>query len=365
MSSTTPAMRSQGKGALIAKFAEKFGVDQDRLLGILKATCFKQPSGKNGQAAPDVTNEQMAALLVVADQYNLNPFTREIYAFPDKAKGIVPIVGVDGWARIMNEHPSMDGFEFRMSPETVKMDEDSKPCPEWVEAVIYRKDRSHPVVVREYLDECYRPAFKGKGERGEYTVAGPWQSHPKRFLRHKALIQGARIAFGFAGVYDEDEGERIAQARVVDMTTGMPAAIDVGVVHDTSEFDRLAADVADDPQFIRFVSETARANGMTVDELKSKAYSDFTTFVNMFREWASKQAKPIDSSPTTMDMPPQQGSEKVESKPKTDKKQPPSQEPERQVTCPNDLDPMDGTPQKVFASRCESCADRQTCPNWT
>lgn len=29
-------------------------------------------------------------------------------------------------------------------------------------------------------------------------------------LRHKAMIQAARIAFGFVGIYDEDEGRRIA-----------------------------------------------------------------------------------------------------------------------------------------------------------
>jgi hypothetical protein len=32
-------------------------------------------------------------------------------------------------------------------------------------------------------------------------------------LRHKAMIQCARLAFGFAGIYDEDEGRRIAEAQ--------------------------------------------------------------------------------------------------------------------------------------------------------
>jgi hypothetical protein len=44
----------------------------------------------------------------------------------------------------------------------------------------------------------------------------PWKSHPRRMLRHKALIQCARIAFGFAGIYDEDEAERIVEAQVVE-----------------------------------------------------------------------------------------------------------------------------------------------------
>lgn len=353
-----PAVRNQGKGALIAKFADKFGVDQDKLLGILKATCFKQPKGKNGASPEEVTNEQMAALLVVADQYNLNPFTKEIYAFPDKAKGIVPIVGVDGWARIMNEHPAMDGFEFRMSPDVVKLDDDSKPCPEWVEAVIYRKDRSHPIVVREYLDECYRPAFKGKGERGEYTVAGPWQSHPKRFLRHKALIQGARIAFGFAGVYDEDEGERIAQARVIDMSQGMAAAMDVAALPDTSAFDSLAGDMLSDAQFMQFVTETARASNCTVDALKVEAAKHWDGFVAAFQGWAKKS---LDTAPTTADLPAQPEPEKA-AKPKAQPKAQAAQEP-ASILCPNDPD-EDGNPQSVYVTMCDKCDLRDACPSW-
>jgi hypothetical protein len=34
-------------------------------------------------------------------------------------------------------------------------------------------------------------------------------------LRHKAMIQAARVAFGFAGVYDPDEGARILEGEVV------------------------------------------------------------------------------------------------------------------------------------------------------
>jgi hypothetical protein len=33
---------------------------------------------------------------------------------------------------------------------------------------------------------------------------------PKRMLRHKALIQCARVAFGFSGIFDEDEARDIS-----------------------------------------------------------------------------------------------------------------------------------------------------------
>lgn len=204
MSSTQTEMTTAeagSKGALLNRMASRFGVDEKKLLTALKNTAFKVKDG-------EVSNEQMMALMVVADQHGLNPFTKEIYAFPDKQNGIVPVVGVDGWSRIINSHPDFDGMEFRASDEVRTM-EHAKPCPEWIECSIYRKGRSHPITVREYLDECYRPPFIKNGN----AIKGPWQTHTKRFLRHKTMIQCSRVAFGFAGIYDPDEAERIGEAQ--------------------------------------------------------------------------------------------------------------------------------------------------------
>lgn len=165
---------------LTSTLAKRFELgDGTGLVETLKATAFK------GQ----VSDAQMTALLIVANQYGLNPWTKEIYAFPDKNNGIVPVVGVDGWSRIMNGHPQFDGMEF-------DQDEESCTCK------IYRKDRSRPVSVTEYMGECKR------------ANVGPWSSHPKRMLRHKSMIQCARLAFGFGGIYDQDEAERIAEIEI-------------------------------------------------------------------------------------------------------------------------------------------------------
>lgn len=295
------AVVDSAKGALLARFAEKFGVDKLKVGEILKATVFKQPKGKNGVPPEEISNEQLAALLIVADQYGLNPFTKEIYAFPDKQKGIVPVIGVDGWNRIMNDHPAMDGIEFRYSETMVKADADAKDCPEWVEVVIYRKDRNHPIVVREYLDECYRKAFDGQYGK----VTGPWQSHTRRFLRHKALIQGARIAFGFSGVYDEDEAQAISEARLVNMTQDMPAAIETKAVKakpkaqptmpepdlaTLARFNELAGQLpdADIDLLGEFVEATAKANGVGNDEVKASAVDNFDAFLAVFTSWKEK-----------------------------------------------------------------------------
>lgn len=196
MSTTQVAEQPKTKGKLVSRFADRYGVDANKMMSTLKDTAFQAQGG--------VSDSQMMALLIVADQYTLNPFTKEIYAYPDKNKGIVPIVSVDGWTRIVNSNPNYDGSEFTYS-ETMVVSEagEHPPCPEWVECVMYRNDRTRPIIIREYFDECYKPPFAPKGKN--YTVEGPWQSHPKRFLRHKTWIQCARMAFGFAGIYDQDE----------------------------------------------------------------------------------------------------------------------------------------------------------------
>lgn len=194
--------------SVIVRLGQRFGIDADKMLETLKATAFKG----------EVTNAQMVALCVVADQYGLNPWTKEIFAFSD-GRGIVPVVGVDGWARIINSNPQFDGMEFNEG------ELNAKSIPTWIECIIHRKDRAHPVAVKEYFDEVVRDT-------------GPWKSHPRRMLRHKAMIQCSRIAFGFAGIYDPDEAERI-----IDVTSGKtdPRGDLAGL--DPAEIDRWVSDI--------------------------------------------------------------------------------------------------------------------------
>lgn len=173
---------------LVQWAASKFGIDAGKVFPILKETCFR---GADGKAASDA---EVAALMIVAREHGLNPFLKEIYAFPAKGGGIVPIVGIDGWISIVNSHPEFNGVEFIY---------DATDKPAWIECHMFRKDRTHPIKVRELMSECVRKT-------------GPWDSHPTRMLRHKAFIQCARVAFGFAGIYDPDEGEAIVEGHVVD-----------------------------------------------------------------------------------------------------------------------------------------------------
>lgn len=177
----------QPKPMLIDYMADKYALRPDEFSKTVRATC--------GLAT--ATPEQFAAFLIVAKQYNLNPITKEIYAFPGKGGGVVPIVSIDGWVNLVNSHGQCDGFEFEME-HGLNGELISCTCR------MYRKDRKHPVTVTEYFAECMRQTE-------------PWKM-AHRMLRHKSLIQAARYAFGFAGVYDEDEAKTIAESEPRDVT---------------------------------------------------------------------------------------------------------------------------------------------------
>lgn len=158
--------------------AERYGMEAGAFEQTLRATVVPAKC----------TREELAAFLIVANEYELNPITKEIFAFPKQGGGIQPIVSVDGWCNLVNSHPQCDGFEFDDA-----LDEAGNLTS--ITCRLYRKDRSRPTTATEYMSECKRDT-------------STWKQWPRRMLRHKALIQAARYAFGFAGIADPDEAER-------------------------------------------------------------------------------------------------------------------------------------------------------------
>lgn len=181
------AVAIQPRPTLLGKMASRFNMDPQVFEQVVRSTVM--PEKHN--------NEQFAALMMVAHEYNLNPVVKEIYAFPAKGGGIVPIVSIDGWLNLINSHPQFDGFD-------VEFQDADNGDPISCTVRMYRKDRTRPVVVTEYFSECYRNT-------------DPWKMK-HRMLRHKAVIQAARYCFGFSGIYEEDEGERMK-----DITPSVPA----------------------------------------------------------------------------------------------------------------------------------------------
>jgi len=134
-------------------------------------------------------------LLLLAERLGLDPLSNEIYATelssePGKKPRIFFVVGVDGWSKIINAHPQFDGMKF------VESAPGGDELPQYFECTIFRKDRKVATSVREYMHEAH-------------TNQGAWLTHPRRMLRHKAMVQCARICFGLSGIYEPDEAHRI------------------------------------------------------------------------------------------------------------------------------------------------------------
>lgn len=169
---------------VLTRFAESYDLDPAKVLAIVGATVFK-----GSKDEPPLSTEECAAALIVCNQYQLNPFTKEIYAFRSKGKLLI-VVGVDGWSTIVNRQAAFNGVEF-----AEHFHENGHIHS--VTCIIHRKDRAMPTVVTEYTHECKRNT-------------DPWQNMPIRMTRNRAFIQCARIAFSISGIVDDDEAQTIS-----------------------------------------------------------------------------------------------------------------------------------------------------------
>lgn len=165
----------------LAIIANRLQIEESEIKNIVMNTIM--PNGGKG-----VTNEQFVSFLTVANEYNLNPLTKEIYAFPSKGGGVQPLVSVDGWIKVINSQPDFDGM-------TLISNFDDKGKIESATCKIFVKGREHPTEITEYLSECDMGTTQ-------------WKQRPVRMLRHAAAKQAGRYAFGLSGLLDLDDAKR-------------------------------------------------------------------------------------------------------------------------------------------------------------
>lgn len=156
------------------------GVDVTDLVTVMRAQVFKPRKGD-----PQPTDAEVAAALMVASAYKLNPFRREIFLICTQ-QGYMPYVSVDGWANL-----SAGKYDELRFVETTDEHGNLVACTCHLKAA----ERSWEIT--EYLRECRRDT-------------APWKQSPHRQLRHKTFMQTVRLAFGVSGVaMDDDEPARI------------------------------------------------------------------------------------------------------------------------------------------------------------
>lgn len=168
------------------------GLTRDSFIRILTQTAFSR--------LKFWTQTDLERLLLAAESLGLSPLTEDIYAAPQlttqdlitdnqidmEAKEPPPlsstitvVLSLQGWMRLINSHPQFQGISFK-EPECLP-----GKLPDWMECSIYRRDRQVATTIREYMNEVN-------------LMSGAWISHPRRMLRHKCLIQCAKLAFGFS-----------------------------------------------------------------------------------------------------------------------------------------------------------------------
>ena len=126
------------------------------------------------QNTPETIQHNALRLIL---KHGLDPFTDEIAIHRYEDGHWQAFITIDGWSKLINEHPAFNGISFTESTELIG------GIPSWMGCAIYRNDRVVPIEVKEYLCEI----------QTEHSI---WKEMPRRMLRHRVIAQCARLAFG-------------------------------------------------------------------------------------------------------------------------------------------------------------------------
>lgn len=152
--------------ALLERTAKTLATEPELLMAWLDST-------------PHLPIDQQIRLLHLMNKYQLDPWSEELVCYRDEAQEIHLLITIDGWYKIINQQASFSGMSLREATTC------SDGIPDWIECCIYRHDRILPIIVKEYLIELQ-------------TSQDSWQQMPRRMLRHRAIQQCARLAFGIS-----------------------------------------------------------------------------------------------------------------------------------------------------------------------
>jgi hypothetical protein len=83
----------------------------------------------------------------LANKYGLDPLSDQIILIQSQNDTYQAFITIDGWSKLINEHPQYAGMSLRDSTEL------KDGIPTWIECTIYRNDRILPIVIKEYYEE--------------------------------------------------------------------------------------------------------------------------------------------------------------------------------------------------------------------
>ncbi len=143
--------------------SQRLGVEKGHMIETLKAQCFQNPA--------NVSDTQLATFIQVAQSLNLNPLLPgQLYAYPGKNGGIVPMIGPDGVFKLLASNPEIEGWTLKHETQDKEM----------VCTAIIKHKRLGDISYTAYLSEWR-------------VQSNPnWGSRPRHMLGIRALKHAAR-----------------------------------------------------------------------------------------------------------------------------------------------------------------------------
>lgn len=241
---------------MVKEIAEQYKLSAERFLSSSLTIL-------SSRLSREMKESEVLAMCSLMKRYHLDPFAGHLYlreTFEGQSSTILPVLKIDGWLTMLNGQEQFDGLEFAYSDEMIPNPLDNvedpsagRKVPVWMEASIFRKDRTRPTVVREYFLEVYQNSES-------------WRAMGCRQLRHKTIIQCSRVAFGLGGLFDEDDISRMLGEQHAVQGDGTTVQSAPNPEKRTSATTFVAADVVDGDNS----SSTAKDD----DELLAASFGD-------------------------------------------------------------------------------------------
>ena len=159
-----------------------------------------------------LSEADVAPIVQYGKQHGLNPMLNELYCKRSPESGlVVPVIGVAAVQRLVSEREDLVSVSYLYAEElfavagvAAGLHGDSLKLPMWIECVITLGTESESRQSRQYTSgRMY--LFE------QFWDVEMWQQQPLHNLKHKALKEAVKIAFGLSGVSDIDEMKRMAQ----------------------------------------------------------------------------------------------------------------------------------------------------------
>jgi hypothetical protein len=162
---------------------------------------------KSGLGLKKVSEFNFLSFIQICKTYNLDPRLRQIYAW-EQGEKLVIHMAIDGWYELANRNQAFNGIESGIIYEGDKWTQTQGTYehiagPNFLNsskikgafAVVYRRDRSIPVIKTAPLEDYFR------------KDSPAWSKYKTAMIEKVAIGRAIKASFSISGIYTDDEVE--------------------------------------------------------------------------------------------------------------------------------------------------------------